>query len=73
MMKTSFLNLAAMLLMPLVSLHAAEEVNLARGKVCETFSSLEDKNWGMARLTDGETGPGGWRSKAFAKHGEHRL
>jgi hypothetical protein len=51
----------------------AEEANRARGMVCETFSSLEDKQWGVARLTDGQAGPGGWRSKAFAKHGEHQL
>jgi len=51
----------------------AEEANLARGKVCETFSSLEDQQWGVQRLTDGQKDSGGWRSKAFSKHGVHQL
>jgi alpha-L-rhamnosidase len=50
----------------------AGEANLALGKACETFSSLEDQQ-GVARLTDGQAGPGGWRSKAFGKHGVHQL
>jgi alpha-L-rhamnosidase len=50
-----------------------QEANLARGRACDTFSSLEGGDWGVARLTDGQAGPGGWRSKAFATHGEHQL
>ena len=50
-----------------------EEVNLALGKKCTTFSSLEDGNWGVQRLTDGQKDTGGWRSKAFPKCAEHQL
>lgn len=41
--------------------------------VCETFSSLDGPEWGVSRLTDGKMDQGGWRSKAFAGHGDHRL
>ena len=51
----------------------AQDVNLARGKPCKVFSSLETSNWGTARLTDGQTGEDGWSSRAFATHADHCL
>jgi hypothetical protein len=51
----------------------AADVNLARGQRCSVFSSLDSDGWSAARLTDGETDTGGWSSKAFAAHADHRL
>ena len=51
----------------------AQDVNLARGKPCKVFSSLETSNWGTVRLTDGQTGDDGWSSRAFATHADHCL
>ncbi len=54
-----------------VALKAQE--NVARGKSCKVFSSLESKNWSVSRLTDGEKGDIGWSSKAFSTYSEHIL
>jgi hypothetical protein len=47
--------------------------NLARGKPCQVFSSHEAQGWSAAKLTDGETSPLGWSSKAFAAYADHSL
>lgn len=51
----------------------ASAANLARGKPCQVFSSHEEQGWSAAKLTDGETSPLGWSSKAFAAYADHSL
>jgi len=47
--------------------------NLARGKLCKSFSSMEECGWSLVKLTDGETGTVGWSSKAFSAYPDHTL
>jgi alpha-L-rhamnosidase len=47
--------------------------NLARGKGCSTFSSLERNGFSAACLTDGQRGGTSWSSKAFSAYADHRL
>ena len=58
---------------PIVARQGASLSNLARGKPCQVFSSHETQGWSAAKLTDGETSPLGWRSKAFAAQADHAL
>ncbi|MEI7900759.1 MAG: family 78 glycoside hydrolase catalytic domain [bacterium] len=52
---------------------AGETPNVARGKTCKVFSTLEADGCSAARLTDGESGGAGWSSKAFSAYADHRL
>ncbi len=51
----------------------AQDANLARGKRCMAFSSVETDGWSLAALTDGKRGGMGYRSKSFAAYADHRL
>jgi len=53
--------------------NAVETTNVARGKTCKVFSTLEADGCSAARLTDGESGGAGWSSKAFSAYADHRL
>ena len=51
----------------------ASAENLALGRLCKTFSSIEAYGWSAAKLTDGKTGALGWSSKAFSAYADHAL
>jgi len=72
---TALLTLAleAGLAQPGDEANAGSLSNLARGKPCQVFSSHEEQGWSAAKLTDGETSPLGWSSKAFAAYADHAL
>ena len=49
------------------------DINLAAGRKCSAFSSLETQSHALERLTDGEREAAGWSSKAFVDYADHRL
>jgi alpha-L-rhamnosidase len=48
------------------------DTNLALGKPCKFFSSLDDEH-GVLKLTDGKYGPDGYRNRSFVKYADHGL
>ncbi len=50
-----------------------EGLNLANGRPCKVFSSIEGDGWAASKLTDGQTNTLGWSSKAFAAYPDHTL
>lgn len=60
----------------ITGLQAAEPLkleNLALGKACSTFSTIEEWGWALEKLTDGQTGSVGWSSQAFSAYADHSL
>jgi alpha-L-rhamnosidase len=50
-----------------------QTINLAAGKLCKSFSSLEENGWSLNKLTDSEKTAKGWSSKAFSLYSDHSL
>ena len=47
--------------------------NLARGKKCSVFSTLQTNSFTVSGLTDGQRSGTGWSSRSFAEHADHAL
>ena len=47
--------------------------NLARGKKCSVFSTLQTNSFTVSGLTDGQRSGTGWSSRAFAEYADHAL
>ncbi len=74
MSQKTFSKLATLLFILIISgLELNAQENIARGKPCKVFSSLESNGWFVAKLTDGEKGGIGWSSKAFSGNSDHSL